>query len=101
MPFLSLQVLTGHSDDVTCVVVTSRGRFVVTGSVDGTAQVWDLAAHDVSSTDVHEGKVRGQQSCYVTNCVIFKCYTRYLGVCGCDVFVLAKGYGMMIVILGG
>eukprot|EP00775_Hariotina_reticulata_P003662 gene3662-3923_t len=52
-----LQVLTGHSDDVTCVVLTSRGRFAVTGSVDGTAQVWDLAAEDVSSTSVHDGRV--------------------------------------------
>jgi WD40 repeat protein len=53
-----LQVLQGHSDDVTCVVLTSRARFVVTGSVDGTAQVWDLAADDVKSVDVHDGKVK-------------------------------------------
>jgi WD40 repeat protein len=55
---LLLQVLQGHSDDVTCVVLTSRARFVVTGSVDSTAQVWDLAADDVKSVDVHDGKVR-------------------------------------------
>lgn len=53
-----LQVLTGHSEDVTCVVLTSRGRFAVTGSLDGTAQVWDMQAQDVSNTDVHDGKVR-------------------------------------------
>jgi WD40 repeat protein len=52
-----LEVLTGHSEDVTCVVLTSRGRFAVTGSLDGTAQVWDMQAQDVSSTDVHDGKV--------------------------------------------
>lgn len=52
-----LQILEGHSADVTCVVLTSRGRFAVTGSVDGTAQVWDLSAQDVSSVNVHQGKV--------------------------------------------
>jgi WD40 repeat protein len=51
-------VLTGHSEDVTCVVLTSRGRFAVTGSLDGTAQVWDMQAQDVSNTHVHDGKVR-------------------------------------------
>jgi hypothetical protein len=40
------------------VVLTSRGRFAVTGSLDGTAQVWDMQAQDVSNTDVHDGKVR-------------------------------------------
>lgn len=55
--YVLLQVLQGHSDDVTCVVLTSRARFVVSGSVDGTAQVWDLAADDVKSVDVHDGKV--------------------------------------------
>lgn len=53
-----LEVLSGHSEDVTCVVLTSRGRFAVTGSLDGTAQVWDTQAQDVSNTDVHDGKVR-------------------------------------------
>lgn len=50
-------MLAGHSEDVTCVVLTSRGRFAVTGSLDGTAQVWDMHAQDVSSTDIHDGKV--------------------------------------------
>jgi WD40 repeat protein len=58
-----LQVLTGHSEDVTCVVLTSRGRFAVTGSLDGTAQVWDMQAQDVSATDVHSGKVRLSGCC--------------------------------------
>lgn len=55
-----LQVLTGHSEDVTCVVMTSKARFAVTGSLDGTAQVWDMHAQDVSNNDVHDGKVRGR-----------------------------------------
>jgi WD40 repeat protein len=63
-----VQVLTGHSEDVTCVVLTSRGRFAVTGSLDGTAQVWDMQAQDVSSADSHSGKVR------LSGCCLF-CFT--------------------------
>lgn len=53
-----MQVLTSHSEDVTCVVLTGRGRFAVTGSLDGTAQVWDMQAQDVCNTQLHDGKVR-------------------------------------------
>lgn len=41
------------------MVLTSRGRFAITGSLDGMAQVWDLSAQDVDGKDVHDGKVRG------------------------------------------
>jgi hypothetical protein len=51
-------VLAGHSEDVTCVVLTGRGRFAVTGGLDGTAQVWDMQAQDVVNHEVHDGKVR-------------------------------------------
>lgn len=52
--------MAGHSEDVTCVVLTGRGRFAVTGGLDGTAQVWDMQAQDVVNHEVHDGKVRAR-----------------------------------------
>lgn len=57
-----MDVLQGHSEDVTCAVLTSKGRFAVTGSLDGTAQVWDLRAQDVGDKNVHQGKVSARAS---------------------------------------
>lgn len=38
--------LTGHTGDVVALTVTPDGRRLITGSVDGTARVWDLTADD-------------------------------------------------------
>lgn len=52
-------VLEGHSGEVLSVVLTRRGRFAVTGSMDGTARVWDLAAGSAHLQRAHAGRVHG------------------------------------------
>ena len=42
-PDAAVQVLAGHRYAVHAVAVTPDGRYVVTGSLDDTARVWDLA----------------------------------------------------------
>lgn len=39
-----LRVFTGHSSAVTCCAVSVDGSLLVTGSVDGTARLWDLGS---------------------------------------------------------
>ena len=52
-------VLEGHSGEVLSVVLTRRGRFAVTGSMDGTARIWDLAAGSAHLQRAHAGRVHG------------------------------------------
>merc|ERR1711860_300183 len=42
--------LRGHSKDVYCVAVFPDGSKVITGSVDGTAKIWDANTGDTIST---------------------------------------------------
>lgn len=52
-------VLEGHSGEVLSVVLTRRGRFAVSGSMDGTARIWDLAAGSAHLQRAHSGRVHG------------------------------------------
>ena len=64
MPKIRLQtllVLRGHDGAVNAVVVSPDNRWVVTGSADKTARLWDLRAKDPATNPVvlrgHEGGV--------------------------------------------
>ena len=55
-------VLRGHDGAVTAVAISPDNRWVVTGSEDKTARLWDLSAKDPAANPVvlrgHDG--RGQ-----------------------------------------
>jgi WD40 repeat protein/serine/threonine protein kinase len=52
--------LSGHEKDVVSVDVSADGRFVASGSFDGTARVWDIrTGQEVSRMTGHEAPVRG------------------------------------------
>jgi len=52
--------LSGHEKDVVSVDVSADGRFVASGSFDGTARVWDIrTGQEVSRMTGHEAAVRG------------------------------------------
>ena len=54
-------VLRGHEDAVNAVAISPDNRWVVTGSYDKTARLWDLSAKDPAANPVvlrgHEGAV--------------------------------------------
>jgi len=41
-----IRQLIGHTDNVTSVAFSLDGRWVITGSWDGTARLWDTDWHD-------------------------------------------------------
>src|SRR5690606_7064612 len=49
--------LHGHSQDVEHVAVTPDGKYIITGSDDGTARVWDLAAGTSVELTGHRGPI--------------------------------------------
>ena len=60
-PLKAPVVLRGHEDDLSSLAISSDGKWLVTGSEDRTARLWDLAAVDPSRSSIvlrgHEGKV--------------------------------------------
>ena len=54
-------VLRGHDGPVNAVAISPDNRWVVTGSLDKTARLWDLSAKDPAANPVvlrgHEGAV--------------------------------------------
>jgi len=54
--------LLGHEDWVNAVAISADNQWVLTGSGDGTARLWDLRAKDPAASPVvlrgHEGAVR-------------------------------------------
>jgi WD40 repeat protein len=54
-------VLRGHDGSVYAVAISPDNRWVVTGSADGTARLWDLSAKDPAANPVvlrgHDGSV--------------------------------------------
>ena len=55
------QGLTGHQGSVLATAISPDGRWLVTGSADRTARLWDLAAEDPAASSVvlrrHSGRV--------------------------------------------
>ena len=41
-PAAGSRVLKGHTDQIICVAISPDGRWLVTGSKDKTARLWDL-----------------------------------------------------------
>ena len=57
-PPVRLATLTGHSDIVTAVSFSPNGRYIVTGSYDGTAKVWNAATgKEIRTLEGHGGAV--------------------------------------------
>src|SRR5204862_2568 len=48
-PDRASRVLTGHQGEITSLAISPDSRWVVTASIDKTAQVWDLTAEDSSA----------------------------------------------------
>ena len=53
-----LRLLSGHHGEVTCLDVSAKGRFVLTGSADGSARLWDLHSHVIEPPVPHHGGVQ-------------------------------------------
>lgn len=50
-------VLSGHNARVGCLVISSGGTFLVSGSFDGTTKLWDIQTGGVIKTYTHMGEV--------------------------------------------
>lgn len=49
------QLLTGHSNGITDILITSDSQRLITGSRDNSARVWELAAPDPSNSKILSG----------------------------------------------
>jgi WD40 repeat protein/tRNA A-37 threonylcarbamoyl transferase component Bud32 len=54
-------ILSGHTDSITTLDFSADGRWLVSGSLDKTARLWDLSSHDTDATATilrgHEGSL--------------------------------------------
>jgi len=53
------RILTGHTGDVNAVATTTDNQFIISGGMDKTVRIWDIASGDcVKILDGHEGEIR-------------------------------------------
>lgn len=53
-----LQVLAGHSAEVTSLHLCQTGRYILSSSTDGTCHLWDLHSQVVDLPVPHRGGIR-------------------------------------------
>ncbi len=49
--------ITGHQSGVWSVCISPDGRTLATGSIDGTARLWDLSGNQIAEFTGHQGRV--------------------------------------------
>jgi WD40 repeat protein len=52
-----VRTLTGHSKPVVSVAIAPKGRTIVSGSIDGTIKIWDLASGRLKKTLTNGGPI--------------------------------------------
>ena len=67
-------VLRGHDGPVTAVAISADNRWVVTGSDDNTARLWDLGAKDPAANPV---VLRGLQEVIERDALVGAWWGRY------------------------
>lgn len=58
MPPLRVQVLAGHSAEVTALHLCHTGRYILSSSTDATCHLWDLHSQVVDLPVPHRGGIR-------------------------------------------
>merc|ERR1712080_393844 len=58
-------LIQGHSKSVSCLDVSMSGSMLISGSLDETVKVWDIASHQCLRTLRHKGPVTNAMFMYV------------------------------------